>query len=1252
MAFIKRPGLAGSAAGTLLVATLFFRSGTPLASTPGTGSKQERSAAGQRKEAQSNAPKKNSQADGPWQASRQHFAGVQPESQCLASPVQPESRSVASLGSVTLALQPATQSAAAKNERSSIWCIPEDVPVRAMIAIVPDPVHSRLSLVFDRTIEALQLSAESIDYVVDRYWLPWQPEPATQDNSANQKEPGLLLFRWNGPIDEARPAVLYVFLVSDTSTSGIDGIQFRHAVQYIQQICGAPGKPAAGCNDGSHIWIMGPTFSGSLASLRALTAPAAPAREKHGVATSAPYFTAVSGTVSSICAIHNQGLVDQSFVLDKLSPACVDKEKQAAEKSKAATAGPTPAPSPTPSLTFKSMVSDSETVLRKFLSALKEKGDIECKDFAEVAVLSEAATTYGSAGSTPTTPDQKGDATGATQGRAAECSFTSFRYPREISALRNASASNGPPVAAPQQTGAVQAPTYLPFTLADRQPNSSDEPPDFSQVQGPLSKEAVLMKFAAELRRGRYKFVGIIGTNVMDVLFLTTFLRSACPDVRPFVINSDLLFERDTNNAPYIGTLSLSSYSLLTNNLDWSSSGHMLPRLPFPDQYEQGQYNASLLVMKGVIAAQGGSFPLEVDGPFVKYESGYGPRELPVWMTVVGTGGYWPVQLIPPQPVTGNASGVNSVPARLGVQDFSPAWRTLALLVAALSFLQSWILWKAKPVSSRFRDFAMVSAAPAQRFFFINVVSVSLAFMLATIIVPAVKFGMGAGKYVPCIAMLGVIAIIALFASSLYLGYLLKQIRQEEPGPQFKRSYIYSMLFSAVTWLAAALATVCWWNLHADTDSHYGFFFGYRVVNLATGVSPLAPMLLLLSAIFLWGIFEILRLRFDDRLRPRLNVTENFPGRMEGEIARAINQYLLRPNYGVTFGLVFGAWLLSLQPAHPFELFEHNLFGGLFEFFFCLVVALMLTSGLRLAQTWAQLRNLLRDLERSPIREAFSSLHDASWSPIWQSGGQEEEWTNIVHSMDVMHQIRNSNEQLEPGLATDIDAALAKRDAIRSEVRSKSLDGSISGFRQVEKLFTELQDLLATVLNDVMRQLETHWELHRRDAGSKPEDEGKPEAAAKKNDTAPEAAAKKNDPAPEADTWKRMEQYVALRYVAFIRGVLGNIRIWLILQASVFSLVLLSLNVYSFEPHRSLIWSFTAIFAVIGAVAVQVLMQVHKDDVISRITGTTANKLDLQFYIRIATLGAVPLFTLLATHFPSLGHYLSSFFQPGLDALK
>jgi hypothetical protein len=98
--------------------------------------------------------------------------------------------------------------------------------------------------------------------------------------------------------------------------------------------------------------------------------------------------------------------------------------------------------------------------------------------------------------------------------------------------------------------------------------------------------------------------------------------------------------------------------------------------------------------------------------------------------------------------------------------------------------------------------------------------------------------------------------------------------------------------------------------------------------------------------------------------------------------------------------------------------------------------------------------------------------------------------------------------------------------------------------------------------------------------------------------------------------------------------------------------VLISLNIYSFEPHRSLIWSFIAIFFVTGFMIVGALMQLHRDPIMSRISGTTAHSLDLHFYLRIAAFGAVPLLTLIATTFPSLGRYLASFIGPSLEALK
>jgi hypothetical protein len=1193
MALLKNAGITGSAAGGLLLVMLLVRGGGTGPAYRGESKSGQARSASEISGASGSAKAKSKKwpEEGPWKASRQYFAGLQPEEQCPSLSGDPETKNVASFSGVDLTLQKSGDGVAINEERSKLWCIPDKASVRAMIAIVPDPVHSHILLGFDRSVEALQLSAEAMHYLSDRYWLPWQPETpgSSQDaqDSSKEKQPGLMLFRWNGPVSQqangasSKPTVLYVFLVAEASTAGIHGTQFSNAVQYVQQVCKKSGD-YAGCPTGNNIGILGPTFSGSLASLRALT-QAAPGL----------HFAAFSGTVSSVCAIHDQGLFNQPALVEEFSPDCIKEKVEAA-----------------PNLTFRSMVGDEETAVRKFLAALKARDAIQCGDgnATQVAILSEAATTYGGAAGTA----------------KDECTYTHFRYPREISSLRNASASSEPPAVNSQQSNATDGPTYLPFTLADQQPNAGDEPPDFSRTQGPLSKEAVLMKFAAELRRGHYKYVGLIGTNVVDVLFLAKFLRSSCPDVRLFIFDADLLFERDTDNAPYIGMLSISTYPLIGRDLSWLKSQQKSPRLPFADQFEEGQYNASLLAMQEALPP--GKEPLMEVGA-----EKFDPQAsiLPVWVTIAGTGGYWPVQMIDPKPVSAAKTEIPFDPQMDG-QDFSPAWWTLTLVLAGIGLFQSWILLTVKPNAMRLRDFSMKNAAPAQRFFFINAISIALAFSLAILITPAVKFGCHAGSYVWWVVAVGALAILALAGAcgSLALS---------------NKISIRSVSFSAAAWLAALVAAVIWFCLHAEDPTHYGFFFGYRAANLATGVSPLTPMLLLLVAVFLWGVFEIWRLRFDDAVRPRLKISGAFPGgKDEEEIACSVNRFLLHRNYVVAFSLAYLAWLLSLHPLHPFHLIEKRNFGGLYESLFCIVVSLMLSSGLRLTQTWSSLHHLLLELERSPIGPAFSRLKGTNWSPVWGAGGQQVEWTSIAKSFAVIEQIRKDQEQGNPeeknsGLMNDIQAALTARNDIHAMIHSKS-GGS---HHSLEKLFSKLQGYLADILNDVMGILDktNHTALAENDEPGK-------------GDTTVVVNCIKEEPDAKFEARQRMEQYVALRYVAFIRGALGHIRLWLILQAAVFSLVLLSLNVYSFEPHRSLIWAFSAIFVLIGVSAISVLMQIERNHVLSRITGTQPNELGTSFYLRIFTLGAVPLLTLLATHFPAIGHYLLSFIQPGMEALK
>ena len=243
----------GSVTGAVLIGALLLRIPTPSTRSASEGRRTQQSAT----LTQSIQPKagKELPEDGPWKASQDYFGPARSDREdCLPAETSGNRQNVVATqrgGRIRI-----------NNLRDQLWCIPHDVTVQAMIATIPDPVHTRLPLVFDRSIEAIQLAAQAMNYAPDRYWLPWNPqgEPewnnydsrqkAEQDIEEKEKQPGVLMFRWDGKNHEALAQVLYVFLVAETPTTGINGQQFRNAVDYVQVLCSNVG--AAGCASGSH----------------------------------------------------------------------------------------------------------------------------------------------------------------------------------------------------------------------------------------------------------------------------------------------------------------------------------------------------------------------------------------------------------------------------------------------------------------------------------------------------------------------------------------------------------------------------------------------------------------------------------------------------------------------------------------------------------------------------------------------------------------------------------------------------------------------------------------------------------------------------------------------------------------------------------------------------------------------------------------------------------------------------------------
>jgi hypothetical protein len=130
------------------------------------------------------------------------------------------------------------------------------------------------------------------------------------------------------------------------------------------------------------------------------------------------------------------------------------------------------------------------------------------------------------------------------------------------------------------------------------------------------------------------------------------------------------------------------------------------------------------------------------------------------------------------------------------------------------------------------------------------------------------------------------------------------------------------------------------------------------------------------------------------------------------------------------------------------------------------------------------------------------------------------------------------------------------------------------------------------------------------------------------------------------------EELIVVRYVALIRAVLINIRYLMLVVSMAFVLALVAWNSYPFQPHAFIDWCFTILLAILTLGFVWVFAQMHRNAILSRITDTTANELGWEFYVRIATFGAVPVLTWLAYQFPQIGGSLYRIIQPGLQVVK
>lgn len=320
---------------------------------------------------------------------------------------------------------------------------------------------------------------------------------------------------------------------------------------------------------------------------------------------------------------------------------------------------------------------------RRLLQSLMQSG----YDPARIAILSEENTVF--AGAVERSVSDNSD------GNHKWKNILRLRFSRDLSVLRNAQTSQTSPSSAPSSPPSP----YLNLSLKDAE--GDDTVPDFSLSQSPLSLEAQLMAIAHQLQRARSQFVFISATSVLDDIFLAQFLHRACPDARlVFFSGDDLLFERDVDNAPYVGSITVTPY--LLTSLRMTGDDQRL----HPDHRSEGLYNAASYTFWSMKDDKEKAALPKLMG-YESYPNQWKSRALsiPLWSTVLGTDGYYPMGILDWRasdnenilPSFGSAKACvvapwNHVPASIGRNSGISPTLTWMLLRAGSSELASEVL--------------------------------------------------------------------------------------------------------------------------------------------------------------------------------------------------------------------------------------------------------------------------------------------------------------------------------------------------------------------------------------------------------------------------------------------------------------------------------------------------------------------------------------------------------------------------------
>jgi hypothetical protein len=1222
----------GVSAGLVALLALFVHMQAPQSPEPSSGRDAGASGSTGDNTSQNNLREpEEPHVDGPWIATEAYFheASSVKHPQPKPSTSQARTSSIEEVHASLIRELVSEGGRPNKEDLKELLGLPKDeIQDRwSIVATVADPLHTRMSLYFDGQTEAIERSLQESGWEFAGQWLP-------SSTSATPREKGINSVRRHSALQRAAeemPGILIFRSKLKLALNQQEPGTFPDDVLFVllvpETVTGGANGPAfyaamhiADVLSTHEIGLLAPTFSGSFASLTTLVN----SWERNVKHEHGFHRTIYSGEVANF-----------------------ESANAFAQATK---------------MVFHDGGFDSlsyQKVVCQVMAAYRVE-----TDFA--ALLRE---------------DEGGLTTSlsANPGKDPNCRFRTYVFPRDIAHLRNAyqEATGNSTQAIPESSPGMS------FSIKDPS-TGEDSIPVFSEVQTPLTQNAIISSITRDLNRAHTRIVFIVATNSLDALFLMRAVRRDCPNARILVENPHILFVPAAASDPLSGTLLLSTYPMFFNAPEGEfgkGARSSLDNVMFQESTLNGLFNVTR-ILAHEIAPEHDPKQFMLRGNARPNEAGQHPA---VWLLMLTPFGFFPIDLFDPEPrkLSGNPAADRYwfKDAKADVFPVSEtikpprSWAVTIFILSAATLLGCVVLvqrnltkQRGKPVwlvlSDRFRPrLEALTGACFALSALIWIVALPGWLPLETFFLRDQR-----GLFL----FLNLISVAAFLAP---LGSLLLILRSRSDvitRDRIRGMGLRNQVCAALFCLAAAVVfvdvLVQWYLLCQRHRPNYSLFFRYRALDLFSGSSPALPLALISIGVFAASLITLKRHSVAGAGRVRLAFPQIISGdpsapeagnTFQDRMKRSYLEMNRRAAFDVALGdesvvrvvlcatLVAGCFSVLFTYAAAFELPAYNylLLPGLAMLLFCLAAACY-----DLFYLWASLEKFLRLVELFPMQAAFKRVA-REWPrrPIWASRravSAESVDRQMLYALHRRKVILSTREN-EKAMVAQAGAGSSSTTVMNEEFRSMT-----TAQEALEQLGEFSKIALATPADDAQAYAATLQKQQEISARIAAEVYGKDlvpawRASLNEEDDLPAASS-----AQEQRDQKYLQycaDFVALQFCRYVGYSVGQIqRLASGVSLSFLLLIVLS-NSYRPQGPQFVAQTLAVLFVIIGAVVARVFARMERNPILSKIARSQPGELNREFWIRLVTLGGLPFLGVLAHLFPSISTFLVQWIAPSLQ---